>query len=94
MTQTVTINNQELEAIQINTQSSAILLIKAPKGFLGCSYFNIDTANKISEAVAIVTGVKTFDDMLNTTVIQASNKAKELNITEGMTGKEALEKML
>jgi len=39
---------------------------------------------------AIVTGVKTPDDMLSAKVIAASNAAAKLGIKEGMTGKEAL----
>jgi|TARA_B100001971_G_C17772343_1_gene325571 uncharacterized protein YunC (DUF1805 family) len=93
-TATVPINDKELEAISIQTETSFILVIKAKKGFLGCGYFNVETANKLDESAAIVTDVKTFDDMLNAKITQVSNKAKELGIAEGMTGKEALGKMM
>ncbi|MBU4406602.1 MAG: YunC family protein, partial [Candidatus Altiarchaeota archaeon] len=36
------------------------------------------------------TGVKTFDDVLNAQITKVSSKAREFGVTEGMTGKEAL----
>ena len=69
------------------------MIIKAKKGFLGCGYFDVNTANKVGDAAAIVTGVKTFDEMLNANVIKVSEKAKELGIKEGMKGKDALKLM-
>ena len=76
--------------VLVPTQHSCVLMIQGGKGFLGCGYFQIETANKLNEAVAIVRGVKNFQDMLEARVTQVSEKAKELGLTEGMTGKEAL----
>jgi len=87
----ISINGKELEAISAKTEHSVILLIKAEKGILGCGYFNVEAANKLGDALAIVTGVKTFDDMLKAKVVKVSDKAKALGIEEGISGKEALE---
>jgi len=40
-----------------------------------------------------VTGVKSFDDVLNAKVANISDEARKLGIAEGMTAREALEKM-
>jgi len=77
--------------IRVRLKNANLLLIVAEKGFVGCGYFNIETADKIGDALALVTGVSTFEDVLNAKIIKASAKAKELGIAEGMTGRDALE---
>ena len=86
----IVVEDREFEASRISTSHANILMIKAKKGFLGCGYFDVATSNKLEEPVAIVTGVKSFEDMLVAKVIKLSNKAIELGLSEGVTGKEAL----
>ena len=88
--QTVKIENQDFAGVEIPTPTANILMIKGQKGFLGCGYFDIETANKLNEAVAIVTGVKSYDDMLAAKVIKVSAAAQELGVKLDLTGKEAL----
>lgn len=90
----ITVDKYEFEGHKIPTQSANIILIKGKSGFLGCGYFNIETANKLQEKVAIVTGVKTFDDMLNATVVNVSAAAEKNGIVKGMSGRDALLKMV
>jgi len=47
-------------------------------------------ANKVNDVCAIVTGVKTPNDMLDAKVVAVSTAAAQLGIKEGITGKEAL----
>ena len=68
-----------------------LLIIKGAKGFLACGYINVETCNKTGEACAIVTGVKTHDEMLHAEVKAASAAAERLGVRVGMKGKEALE---
>lgn len=89
----IKINNKEAEGVSVNTENTFILFIKAKKGFLACGYFDINVANKVGDIAAIVTGVKTFDDMLNAKVVKVSDKAKEIGIKEGTTGRAALKLM-
>lgn len=89
----IDIDGNEAEGISVNTENTVILVIKAKKGFLGCGYFDINVADKVGDAAAIVTGVKTFYDMLNAKVVKVSEKAKELGIKEGTTGRAALKLM-
>ena len=67
-----------------------LLIIKGSKGFLACGYINVETCNKTNEACAIVTGVKTHDDMLDAEIKAVSNEAARLGVRVGMKGKEAL----
>jgi len=67
-----------------------LLLIVGPKGFLGCGYIDVETCNKTSEACAIVTGVKTTDDMKIAEIRKVSKAAEKLGIKVGMKGSDAL----
>ena len=88
------IDGNEIDVISVKTEKSMVLLAKAKKGMLGCGYFSIETANKLGDALAVVTGVNSFEDMLKVNVAKVSDKAKELGIDEAMNGKEALQKMM
>jgi uncharacterized protein YunC (DUF1805 family) len=68
-----------------------LIIIKGSKGFLACGYINVETCNKTQEACAIVSGVKTHEDMLNAKVKFVSDKAKELGIEMDMMGAEAID---
>ena len=89
---TVTINGQLLDAVAFPTEHSVVLMIRGKKGLLGCGYLSVATADKTGDAVAIVSGVKNYDDMLKAEVKAVSAAATALGVAAGMTGKEALEK--
>ena len=92
--ETVEIGGHCFEGYSIPTANSVILIIKAPRGFLGCGYFSLETAEKLGDAAVIVKGVKNFDDMLAAQVKGLSPAAAALGITAAMTGKEALLKLI
>ena len=73
--------------------SPPLLLIIAEKGFVMCGFLNIESAEKLGVAAAVVSGVKTFDDVLNGQVKSATSKAKNLGVEIGMKGIDALRHM-
>jgi uncharacterized protein YunC (DUF1805 family) len=81
---------KEFTAYSIPTTHTNVLIIGAEKGFIGCGYLNVEVANRVGDICAIVTGVKTPDDMLDAKVVAVSKAAAKLGIKEGMSGKEAL----
>jgi uncharacterized protein YunC (DUF1805 family) len=84
------IKGNEFEAIAIPTSNTNILLIKARLGLLACGYIKMEIANKVGDVCAIVTGVKTNEDMLSAKVVAVSEEAAKLGVKENMTGQEAL----
>lgn len=89
----LTIDGKKFEAHSIATPNTLVLIINARCGFLGCGYFSTATADKVGDAVAVVTGVKSFDDMLAAPVKVCSAAAAARGIAPGMTGREALLKL-
>ena len=70
-----------------------LLIIKEKNGFLACGYINVETCNKTEEACAIVTGVNSYEDMLQAKVAAVSQRALELGIQIGESGSQALRKL-
>lgn len=73
--------------------SPPLLLIIAEKGFVMCGYLNVDAAEKIGVAAAMVSGVKSFEDVLNAQVKAVTTKAKNLGAEVGISATEALRLM-
>ncbi len=70
-----------------------LLLIKGEKGFVMCGYLNGEVAEKVGLAAAIVSGVSSFEDVLNAEVKFATSKAKELGVEPGKIVKNVIAKL-
>ena len=73
--------------------SPPLLLMVADKGFVMCGFLNVEAAERLCVAAAMVSGVKTFEDVLNAQVKAVTSKAKGLGVDVGMKGVEALKRM-
>ena len=80
--------------LKLDMEHAPLLVIRAKKGFVMCGYLNMDVANKLGDAAVRVTGVKSFEDVLNAKAVDVSETAKQLGISVGMPAKEALMRML
>ncbi|MCJ7732695.1 DUF1805 domain-containing protein [Candidatus Bathyarchaeota archaeon] len=70
-----------------------LFLIKGEKGFVMCGYLSAEVAERVGLAAAIVSGVKSFEDVLNAEIKVATSKAKELGVKPGMIVKEVIGKL-
>ncbi|AMV29633.1 hypothetical protein VT84_34885 [Gemmata sp. SH-PL17] len=68
-----------------------LLLIRGSRGVLACGYLAVATFDKTGEAAAIVTGVRSFDDMLVAKVTAVSTSGAAAGLQVGMTGAEVLD---
>ena len=71
-----------------------LVFAQAPRGYVMCGYLNMTTANMLGDIAAVVRGVNTVDELLAAKVQEVSDAAGKLGIKIGMTGKDALEKMM
>lgn len=60
-----------------------LLLIEGEKGFVMCGYLNIDAAESLGATAAVVSGVKSFEDVLNAGIKSSTTKAKDLGLEPG-----------
>ena len=79
--------------LKMDMEHAPLLVIRAKKGFVMCGYLNMETANRLGDAAVRVTGVRSFEEVLNARAADVSEAAKRLGITTGMTAKEALSRM-
>jgi len=73
--------------------SPPLLLVVAERGFVMCGFLNVDVAEKLGVAAAVVSGVKSFEDVLNADVKAVTSKAGALGVSVGMKGVDALKHM-
>jgi uncharacterized protein YunC (DUF1805 family) len=73
--------------------SPPLLLVVAERGFVMCGFLNVEATEKLGVAAAVVSGVKSFEDVLNADVKAVTSGAKMLGIEVGMKGVEALKRM-
>ena len=91
---TIKLDGHTLDAVTFPTQNTKILVIRAGHGLLGCGYISLETAAKVGDALAVVSGVSSYEDMLQASVKAVSPAAEVLGVRPGMTGREALLKLL
>ncbi len=68
-------------------------------GIVGCGIYDINTAAHFGQAIAIAKGTPSHplvepEDLLDAKIVDATPQAQACGIEVGMTGKEAVEKML
>jgi len=73
--------------------SPPLLLIVGNRGFVMCGYLNMESAERLGTVAAMVSGVKTIDDVLNAQVRAVTSKARELGIEPGVVVKNILGKL-
>ncbi|WP_319508817.1 DUF1805 domain-containing protein [uncultured Methanolobus sp.] len=89
----IELDNGSALGLSFQMQNAPLLVIRADKGFVMCGYLDMESAGALGDVAVKVKGVSTFDDVLQALVIGATQKAINLGIKVGMTGKEALELM-
>jgi uncharacterized protein YunC (DUF1805 family) len=82
----------------VELPKTRVLSISTEKGYVMCGVLNVPELDRIHPErriiAARVIGVREIEHLLHAKVVEATDEAKKLGIKEGMTGKEALEKMI
>lgn len=74
--------------------SPPLLLIVGRTGFVMCGFLNIDVAERLNVIAAMVSGVKTFDDVLAAEIKALTSKAQTKGMKVGMKGEDAVKLLL
>lgn len=80
--------------VKVKLGEVPLLIIKGEKGYLVCGYFDSKIVEKAKDSCAIVSGVKSFDDMMRKRIDYVSKKAQKLGVKKGMPGYRALDKLI
>lgn len=73
--------------------------IHTPRGFIGCGIYDVHTAGEFGIVVAIARGTPERplcepEDLLPARIVEVSEPARRLGIEPGMTGAEALARLM
>ncbi len=90
----IMIDNVRIKTLLLELPQANLILAIAPAGFVMCGYLDVSAAEKIGDAACAVSGVRTVDDLLNKPVVRLTAQALEHGIEVGMSGREALRRMI
>lgn len=73
--------------------------ILTPAGIVGCGIYDMQTPAEFGQAIAIARGTPQHplvepEDLLDAQIVDCTPQARSLGITIGMTGRDAVERML
>ncbi len=73
--------------------------IHTARGLVGCGIYDIRAANEFNLAVAIARGtpakpLRNPEDLFDAKILEVSEAAEKLGVSAGMTGRQAVEKLL
>lgn len=89
----ISFEGKKYEALKQDIGNLPLIVVRAKKGYIACSYIDKETAEKVGDIAAFVSGVKNLEDMKRAKIRETTTWAEDLGIREGMSVKKALEIM-
>jgi uncharacterized protein YunC (DUF1805 family) len=94
----IVIEGHTVIGVHVELPKTNLLAIKTDKGYIMCGALDVALLNeKLSERGIVAgraVGVRSLEDLLNFPLESVTTKAEELGIIPGMTGRDALLKMI
>ena len=96
----ITVSNLEIDGknatgLKVDLPNSPPLLaVIGRTGFVMCGFLNAEAAERLNVPAAVVSGVKSLEDVLKAEIKTATSKAQLMGVKLGMTGKEAIKAFL
>lgn len=90
----IEIDGKKASGVEVMLPKAPLVLAHGKDGFVMCGYLNVEVADKLGVAAAMVRGVSTVEDLLAAKVQGVSKAAEAKGVALGMTGREALSKLL
>jgi len=79
--------------VELPDSPAPLVMIVGTKGLVCCGFINMDAAERLGIAAAMVSGVKSFDNVLKAEVKAATTKAQAAGVKVGMKGLDALKRL-
>jgi len=84
MVENLDIDGDSFQGIKVELKGlPPLVLIEGGKGFVMCGYLNIDAAESLGATAAVVSGVSSWEDVLNAQIKTATTKAAALGLEPG-----------
>lgn len=96
-TEAVRLHGGLATGIALELPNTRLLAIYTQRGYIMCGLLNVPELDRLHPERKIVAarciGVREIEDLLDAKIVEATREAQRLGIEEGMSGKEALERM-
>ncbi|MCD6487862.1 MAG: DUF1805 domain-containing protein [Desulfurococcales archaeon] len=89
----IVVDGKKLIGLEVDLPGAPLVLIRGDKGFIMCGYLNIEVTNKLGIIAAKVSGVKTVEDVLKSSIKAVSLEAEKAGIKIGVKVKDVLDKI-
>ncbi|KUK05048.1 YunC family protein [Methermicoccus shengliensis] len=89
----IRLSGGEAHCYLIPIEPAPLIVIAARRGFVMCGYLDMRAVEEMGVAAAKVRGVHSFNDVLNAQIVEATSCARQMGVSVGMRGKDALERM-
>ncbi len=89
----VEFNGKSYNGIKQQIGNLPLIIVRAKRGYIACSYVNKATAEKVGDVAAFVSGVKDYSAFFKAKIKETTSWADDLGIREGMSVGKALEIM-
>lgn len=93
-TEMVRVGKGQAMAVSVQLQKVPLLIIRTPRGYVGCGYFSPTTMRAVGDCAAIVKGVKNISQMLRAPITYVTPRARKLGLKKGMRVEAALKILL
>ncbi|BCJ86518.1 YunC family protein [Effusibacillus dendaii] len=94
----IEIEGHTVIGVQVELPKTNLIAIRTEKGYIMCGALDVSLLNdKLADRGIIAgraVGVRSLEDLLNFPLESITKKAEEIGIREGMSGKEALLRMI
>ncbi|RXT05726.1 YunC family protein [Ammoniphilus sp. CFH 90114] len=94
----ITLEGHQVVAISVQLPKTTLLVVTTDKGYIMCGALDVGLLNEKLKDRQIIAGralgVRTIDQLLEAPLESVTTTAEEHGITAGMTGKEAILKMV
>ncbi len=89
----VEFDGKKYNGIRQNIGNMTLIVVRAKRGYIACSYLSKETAEKVGDIAAFVSGVKDYSEFFNAKIKKTTSWADDMGIREGMSVRKALELM-
>ena len=80
----LTVDGRSFQGLKVELRNlPPLILIEGEKGFVMCGYLNAEAAESLGAVAAVVSGVKSFEDVLNAEIRASTTGAKALGLKPG-----------
>lgn len=87
-----TLNRErDIHYVKIDMYKAPLILIRGKNAYVMCGYLNIQTAEKLGDAGALVRGVKDLQTMMNATIEETTTLAESIGIKKGKKVEEVID---